>query len=52
MPLLAVPTLVNKVVLAQRLGEVLIPVPVPVEVGVEVEVVPIPVQPLKPLLKV
>jgi hypothetical protein len=42
-PLLAVPTLVNKVVLAQRLGEVLIPVPVVATPVLGVEVVPIPV---------
>jgi hypothetical protein len=48
--LLAEPTLVPKVVLAQQW--VVVMAPVPVEVGVEVEVVPIPVQPLKPPLKV
>jgi hypothetical protein len=57
MPLLAEPTLVLKVVLAQHLGEVLTPVPVPVPVPVVatpvlgVEVVLTPVLLLKPPLK-
>jgi hypothetical protein len=53
MPLLAEPTLVLKVVLAQHVGEVLTPVPVPVVATpvLGVGVVRIPVQPLKPPLK-
>jgi hypothetical protein len=52
MPLLAEPTLVLKVVLAQHLGEVLTPVPVVATPVLGVGVVRIPVQPLKPPLKV